>query len=233
MNYSHLFKSLKKEVALSCQYKLLETPFKTMAVIATIPFWIMYGIQICLEYVYLFIYNASASSSDYLEGWVKETKKGTQHLTEAVIYLVTMPVIFFFRVFLSIYSVAFYFMWFFTMCVAYIATLGGIRWQPFISTATYSDSIKVEATTNESAGNAIVIIGFVLFCLWFLLYIIGIVSSDIRTINASNIISDIYWLFMVIAVPLTFKHKIIGENANNSKEESESSKELEEEFPDF
>ena len=97
MNYSKLFKDFKNELFQTIQYKRLTTGYRIMAAIATFPFWAMYCLILCTKYVYLFMYNCLASSNDYLEIWVKETKQGVQHATEAVIYLVAMPFIFFIR----------------------------------------------------------------------------------------------------------------------------------------
>jgi hypothetical protein len=40
---------------------------------------------------------------------------------------------------LSFNAIAFYFQWFGIQIVAYILTLGGIKWQPFITEATFDE----------------------------------------------------------------------------------------------
>lgn len=235
MNYSALFKNFLKEVGAACQYKNLDAPFKAFAIVATIPFWIIFGVLVAVKYVNLFLFNCFASSCDYLEGWVNETKKGVYHATEAVIYFIAIPYIFFIRCLLSLFSVVFYLFWFLTMCFAYIATLGGIRWQPFIANAKY-DNITVKATTNKTAGNTIVLIGFVLFCLYIIFYIVTRFTYDYTLYRITNICDYLYSLFMVISVPIAFKHKAIEGGVayeEKAEEEQETTEEYEEEFPEF
>jgi hypothetical protein len=236
MNYSALFQNLKKEVNSACQYKHLDSPFKAFGVVATIPFWIVYFGLICLKGIYLFCYYCFASSSDYLESWLKDNKKEIHPATEAVLYFVTIPTIFFLRCMLSMFSVAFFILWFNFMCVGYIVTLGGIRWQPFISSAQF-DGITIEPITNKTAGAAVVLIGFVSLCLTFLLYLVGFAADEYDMIEIATYFVLIYTSFMVIAVPLTFKNKAVEINAKKESESisdsRESSDEFEEEFPEF
>ena len=256
MNYSQLLKNFGREVASKIQYKHIGSPFKVFAAIATIPFWIAYAFMFCAQYVYLFTYNAVASCVDYLEAWVKDTKKSVNQLTEAVIYLVTTPVIFGIRCFLSLFSIGFYFMWFFTMCYAYIATLGGIRWQPFISNAKFGPSIKSTPTTKKGAGAAISIIGFSLVVLAIFIAILGAMigasangSFNYNDVNAyqrylsliavstaltsfSGILFYGYFLFMIIAVPVGFKKVVTGADDEQAAPEAQTADSAEE-FPEF
>lgn len=256
MNYSMLLKNFGREVAGKIQYKHIGSPFKVFAAIATIPFWIAYAFMYCVEYVYLFLYNAVASSVDYLEAWVKDSKKSVNQLTEAVIYLVTTPAIFAIRCCLSLFSIGFYMMWFFSMCYAYIATLGGIRWQPFISSAKFNPSIKSVPTTKKGAGAAISIIGFSLVVLAIFIAIIGSMvagsatgSIDYDDIHAyerymsliavstalttfSGFLFYTYFLFMIIAVPVGFKKVVTGADDEQAAPEAQNTVSAEE-FPEF
>ena len=242
MNYSALFKDFKKELFASIQYKHLGSPFKAFGFVAAIPFWIVYFAVMCTQYVTLFFFNCLASCSDYLEAWVKETKKDVNPITEAVLYLVTMPFIFFTRCLLSIFSIYFYMLWFFLMCVSYIASLGGIRWQPFITTAKF-DNVKCTATTNKIAGNVISIIGFSLLCLCALLYLIFLMAESYDIYRVYMVFDAIYMLYMIIAIPITFKKAIAGVEASAAAKEetpvaaapavAAENKEDEDEFPEL
>ena len=236
MNYSALFRNLTKEVSSASQYKRLDSPFKAFAIIATIPFWISYGALICAVYCYIFAYNCVAQSSHYLEAWMRDIKKGVNPVTEAVIYLVCLPIIFLMRVCLSGFSVAFYILWFFTMCDAYIASLAGIRWQPFISSAVFDDGIKLTPTTNKMAGHTISLIGFILFSLYVALFILSFIVDDWQTqadlMQAYTICSGIYSVFMLISVPVTFRHSITG-SASAGEEPKRAAFNFDEEFPEF
>ena len=245
MNYSFLFKGFKKELAEMLQYNQLEKSYKILAFIATAPFWLLLFFAICAKYVYLFLFNCFASSCDYLECWVKETRKDVKHATEAVIYFISMPFIFFLRCILSVFSVFFYFLWFISMCLGYIASLGGLRWQPFITTASFKNE-KCKVTTSVSVANIVVLIGFVLFALYLLLVLLSSVTDNRELSEFANIMDIIYTFYMIIAVPVAFKKRVVSaegdmananENAECEEECNESAEEeteeFEEEFPEI
>ena len=223
MNYSTLFKSFKTELSKVIQYKRVGSPFNAFAIVATIPFWILWGVTVFAQSVLLFVFKCVASSNDYLESWVNDSKKDIKPLTEAVLYFVTMPFIFLNKIVLSLFSIAFYLVWFFSTCYAYIATLGGIRWQPFISDADYESDINIKATTNKIAGGVIVTIGFSFFCLWVLLYIIARIAGDYDILKVANVFDWIYTLYMVIAIPITFKKSVSNNGAAKLEETNENS----------
>lgn len=236
MNYTTLFTNLKTELKDFCQYKQLPILFRIFAVIATLPFWISFVLLIVAQYIYLFFLNGFAASSDYLEKWLTEIRKGVNtYTTEAVIYLTCLPTIFVLKCFLSIFSVIFYFGWFFTMCSGYIASLGGIKWQPFISNAKFDKNEKLTPTTNITAGKIIVLIGAILFVISFTLTIIfnnGSINEaiyeateDIDVLLTIHrlvlIVEAIYELFVIIAVSITFRKKITTCENNETNQISE------------
>ena len=213
MNYSLLFKNYKKELFSKLQYEKLDPTFRILAYIATIPFWAFEFLVIGFEYVYLFFFNCFASSADYLESWVKETRKEVKHATEAVIYFVSMPFIFFLRCILSFFSGAFFILWFISQCFGYIASLGGIRWQPFINSAVYDDT-ELKITTKKNVSGIVVAVGFVLFAFYALLLLISMIAGKPALSDFTGTIFLIYFAYMVIAVPVTFK------KAEGSKEQT-------------
>lgn len=256
MNYSLLFKNFKDEIFKPIQYKHLDQPFRAFAIVATLPFWLIYLYLLIVEYVCIFLFNCITATCDYLESWVKETKKDTSNITEAVLFLVAMPFIFFLRVIFSIFSSVFYLLWFLSMCVGYIASLGSIKWQPYINYASYEENQKTEVTTNKVAANVIIIIAFSLFCICALGYLLALIAMIVGNISlmsvsmrVANIVDYIFSLFMYISVPITFRKKIkclddgaqeaasdetgdVDTEENNGLSEA-SDDEFEEEFPDF
>ena len=84
-----------------------------------------------------FFFKMLAAPADYLDKWLKAEKEGVQHATQAVIYLVALPTVFGFQVLLSLNAFSFFFQWFFLQIQAYILTLGGTKWQPFITEAKF------------------------------------------------------------------------------------------------
>ena len=144
------------------------------------------------------------------------------------------------------------------MCITYISSLAGIKWQPVITSATYEDDNVIVAKTSKETAKVIITIIFALFCFLATLKIVSfiitkvIMSSSFNNISAYydalraistisgvvNVVDTIYTLFVIIAVPIGFKHAIIKDNApitNESqadKEETQAKSDIEE-FPEF
>lgn len=222
MNYFALLKGFCKEAFDLKQYKHLGPIFGTIAFIAVLPF-VITSISLMLTIVVLgFVYNALESSVRFLESWLEEQKKSVRHATEAVLYFICMPWIFFCMALLSSFAMIFYFLWFSLQVSAFIATLGGISWQPFITYASYSANKKWRVTTNSIASIITVIALFVFFIVYIILYSIGMSDYDEDLILVSMIIDFVYALGAYIAVPLIFKKVVISEDKETS-EESEGS----------
>ena len=195
MNYNAIAKSFLEEIKSGIQYKKLGKPFSVFAFIAMLPIIILSAVQFIGYYVLLFVYNGLASSVEYLERWLDAKKSDVRHATEAVLYFVAMPYIFFCQALLAFFAVVFYFNWFSLMVYTYLATLGGVRWQPFLTTAKFDGKAKSIATTNDIAGKIYSIISFVLFafvCLFFIImisggYVAGAISSFI-SLHISHIV---------------------------------------------
>ena len=151
MNYSALIKGLSKDILSFVAFKKLSVVARVLAVLLLLPFICATITGVVTLWVMLFFFKGYTAAVEYLEAWLKETKKDTKGATEAIIYLVCLPVIFLFRVMFSVFAISFFFNWFYTECVAYVGTLGGIKWQPFISDAEFDDK---EYTSNIDTASA-------------------------------------------------------------------------------
>lgn len=172
MNYSLLMRGLLDECLLFSHYKSLSRPAKVFMAIATAPVILLGAVLVAAYYCLLFLYQAFSMPADSLEAWVKNQKQEVKHATEAVIYLISMPFIFASRVMLAMLSVVFYFLWFELMVVAYIATLGGIRWQPFINCARFDEPCEKDPC-YVGVFNAFAIINFAIFVQTIVLFILA------------------------------------------------------------
>ena len=152
MDYSGLYKSLVKEVLSGKQYKKLSLPIRILAYIAVFPFTVLSVFMAAFFYVYNFSFNVVSSGVNYLEQWLKNTKKGVAPLTEAVIYFIALPLIFFNHVLLSFFAVNFFILWFFSQCTFYVASLGGIKWQPYVTQADFEDVDAYRVSTHPYAA---------------------------------------------------------------------------------
>ncbi|MBQ8381481.1 MAG: hypothetical protein IJY18_06265 [Clostridia bacterium] len=207
MNYLELIKGLRSEAMEKLQYKKLAMPYSIFAFIAVLPFVVSAFLTMVLYYVLAFLYNCFASAVTYLEGWLKENKKDVQHATEAVLYFVTVPFIFFCHVLLSVFAIFFYFTWFSAQCSFFIATLGGTRWQPFINTASYSaDNKKLYARANATASLVFSLVSFVLYAVITVLTVIGLFGGlDYDVMENLPVLHILYQIGLGIAVPIIFK----------------------------
>ncbi len=234
MDYEKSARNLLHEAGECRQYKKMAMPYRVFAFISVIPFWIPAALCTILYYITSFFHNVFSASADYLEGWLKRTKSDVRHLTEAVLYLIAVPTIFFMQVILSFFSFIFFIIWFLMQCNFYIATLGGIKWQPYISKASYGTE-ELTVTTNPTAAKVFSIINLVLFCAVVLTYILKITDVFAED-TIYRLIYDVHFLFSAIAVPLIFTKKPVTENGTTASEGAENAqadtKEAEEATPE-
>jgi hypothetical protein len=224
MNYSLLLKQKRAELFSAFQYKELNGPLRVLAVIATLGFWIGAAGTLVVSYIFLFGYQCVASSSNYLECWVKDNRRGINPITEAVLYLVTMPFIFLLRCILSLFSIVFFFFWFMLNCYGYIASLGSIEWQPFISDVDLESRTYFKSAGSQTGRSVVVIIGFSMLCLAFFFgFISGLLTGGEGNYEISQAVYNmgiffnvIQVLFMIIAVPVAFRKVAVGVNTTSS-----------------
>ena len=209
MNYSKLFRGLLNEVKNKLQYKRLPETTNILVFIGVFPFVIMSALAFAFYAVLSFFYNALASAVIYLEKWVEDKKKDVKHATEAVLYFVTMPWIFFCNVLLSIGAVFFYFLWFFAQCVLYIATLGGIKWQPYITHAEYDEDVEWDKSPLPNYSATVGLCSFGLLAFYVLTRIIFYITHNSVLVEMSSYVSLVYTLFTVIAIPIAFKKSVV------------------------
>ena len=231
MDYLAKIKGLCNEICQKVHYKEMSKGRRILAYIGMFPFFMLNALLIVNYYVLVFFFNCSSSAADFLLSWVKETKKDLKHATEAVLYFVTMPTIFLMQVFLSLFAPVFYILWFVLMLSSYVSTLGGIRFQPFIATATFEDDgmvLRSLTPKNTSAGFAAMI--FTLLCAVIVLCISVVVTKFI-VYNGNNISYDtlssigtiigirnvFVWFYVLVAivVPLIIfkKEKVLEEES--------------------
>lgn len=212
MNYNALIKNLREEIKIGHQYRTLDYPFKALAFISMLPF-IAVTISIFISfYCLLFVYNALLSGVKYLETWLDDTKKDVNPATQAILYFCTIPTIFAMRVLLSTFSLLFYFLWFSVMCSAYVSSLGGVRWQPYISDATFG-GVSFTPNTNGVAAKTFSVISFVLFAICVLIFLIFLGTDSAKeardVATAFVVVAGLDAAFVNISVPIIFRKRIV------------------------
>lgn len=235
MNYSKLISGLTKEAFSGKQYKELPTLFKIFAFIGVFPFTVASALLFIYLHVYTFVFNMVSSGVNYLEIWLNETKKDVKHATEAVIHLIALPFIFFMHIVLSFLAIVFFALWFLLQCFLYIATLGGIRWQPYINHANFDESIDdYRVTTPLIAREITACITFGTFAFAVILIILNVILNAIPFIPyfwyyisqyVIPVANAIYEITAIILIPAIFRKATKSNNFTNVKSESDEDKE--------
>ena len=219
MDYPSLFKQFAAEAFNFKRYRAMPLLFAILCAVGLIPFFI-WGFALWIgAQVQIFFYNLLSSSTEYLEGWLKETKKGTGMAAEAVIYLVALPFIFLCRIAFSFFSIVFYLMWFFMQCAFFLITLGQTRWQPYLNKATF-DGEKKSSDINFNLGVKIYAIGVAaLFVLTGVFAAIGGENADIMQITP--IVAAVYVVFAAVGANHAFKFRSESEDEDDEEDEDE------------
>lgn len=211
MNYQQLIRNLLDEAKQGIRYKQWGQPQKAFAIIAMIPFYASVIFCMVGYYVLLFLYNAFLAPVNYLEAWLEEKGSKVHPATQAVTYLVAMPVIFFLRVMVSFCSFWFFFQWFSLMTVLYIATYGGIRWQPFINTATFDKEYTWTLRPSKEGSGVFAIILFSLFAAMVFMYMIFAVAEEYDLLTIASVFQAAYYIDAAILVPCIFKKQEVSD----------------------
>ena len=137
MDYYALLKGLSREAKTNSKLKEQNIVVRIIITIIFIPLFVAFFFGKLGFWFTNFFFKMLAAPADYLDKWLKAEKEGVQHATQAVIYFVALPTVFSFHVLLSLNAFSFFFQWFGLQIQAYILTLGGTKWQPFITEAQF------------------------------------------------------------------------------------------------
>ena len=214
MNYSKLLHGLIAEMKTGVQYKRIPQPFKAFMIIGMIPMIIAFVAQAIAYHVQVFFFKALSAPAEYLHRWLRNQKDEVEHATQAVMYFVCLPYIFFLQSLLAMASLGFFFSWFGLQVTAYLLTLGGTRFQAYISDATFDEveEGKCVCTPNDQIAIifACVVLGAV--ALNFLLgFVIDVTESweVFKTVTRiRSLLNLVYWGAVLVVNPILFRvHK--------------------------
>ena len=215
MNYSKLLHGLIAEMKTGVQYKRIPQPFKAFVIIGMIPMILAFIGQSIAYRVQVFFFKALSAPAEYLHRWLRGQKDEVEHATQAVMYFVCLPYIFFLQTLLALASLGFFFSWFGLQVTGYLLTLGGIRFQAYVSDATYDEVKEGEYVCTPNDQIAIifscVLVGSI--ALNVLLGIVIDISDSYRVWSAvsgmRSLLNLIYWVAVVIVNPILFRvHKV-------------------------
>ncbi len=220
MDYSKLINQLTAEMKKGIQYKRLPLLFRIFAIIAVAPIIVTFILSKLLYWVTLFLYKMISSPAEYLHQWLKDQKDEVQHATQAVMYWICLPFIFSLQILLSLNAISFYIQWFFIMIQAYLLTLGGIKWQPFITEATFEEDAEYDLQPKPLFANIFSCAAFGSLAFYVIFAIIT--SSLLTAVNngtcnfevfkafsdITTVFSKIYAILIFIVNPILFKKTI-------------------------
>ena len=200
MDYGYLIKALKDEAKQNIQFSRMNKGPRILARLITLPWLVAVMGAVLSYYVTLFFYKACLTPVQHLHNIMRKEGEVVKHGTQVVIYWIAFPIIFDLYILLSLATVAFYFQWFQVMVCMYFATLGGVKWQPFITDATFEERAWVLKPSDKAANRWSIIcllapIGLgVLFGIGFGISAVGAGIEDIGVI-----ITILGGLVMVVA----------------------------------
>ena len=232
MNYYKLLKNFFNEAVSFKTYKKLGMPLGILAAVALLPFILLTGAYMITMASLLFAYGSLESSVKFLEIWLDEKRKNVKHATEAVLYAVCMPTIFFFTFLLSMFASVFYILWFVLQVIAYIATLGATKWQPLISYASYDDEGDFSMKYDYNAAFGVIVGLLMLFVGWLVVFIIAMSEGDEELFIAFSAIYGTYTLCAYVGVPIVFRKSKGTEEAIPVKANKAPAVEVKENFSD-
>lgn len=140
MNYAKLLKQLTTEMKTkNARWSKMKKGLKIFLIIVFIPFIVSFILSKIVFWLTMFFYQLLGAPAGHLHHWLHAEKDVVQPAAQAVLYLICMPVVFGLQVVLSLASFLFYVEWFVLQIIAFIVTLGGSKFQPFINEATFDE----------------------------------------------------------------------------------------------
>ena len=220
MNYTQMLKKLLKESLRLEQYKRLSIICRAMITICMLPIIIADIVLIGQFFVIDFLLKGLSTPFQLLHLFVENERKEVRHATEAVIYAITLPFLFVYNICLAMQSFYFYLSWFCIMCLTYLWTLGGIKWQPFIMDVTFeSEPDEYVYKPSLKTASAIITVTFSLLVCYLVCAILAIQCFDVFTntnyesflniykffFTISNLVLSVYSIMLLIVTPIVFR----------------------------
>ena len=139
MNYLSKLKDLMK-------IKRDQAPKNFFLIFSFLPFYLLLYVFVAMYHISHFFYKLLTSPIDYLEAWKTHQAENKKHATEAVIYYLTIPVLFCLQILSSLSTVGFMLLWVPINALVFLVTLGRVKWQAFLIEAkTDRESLVCEA----------------------------------------------------------------------------------------
>ncbi len=132
MNLFDIYKDFIKEVFLLRSYKRMSKVQAVLAAIVVLPFILPFALLMLIYGGILIFHKFLDSPTEYVYAFVKKEGTEVKHATQAVIYFVAFPLIFFLKVLTGILVFFLLVVHFTASIIGYFATLGGVTFSPFL-----------------------------------------------------------------------------------------------------
>ena len=212
MNYHAAIRGLIAEARQSIRFKGLSKGKRIALTIALIPLIVSAFFSVVSYYAVLFLYKGLTAPVDFLHKIVKDEAKDVKHATQFAIYWLTFPIVFFFYLLQSLAAIFFYFQWFGLMVAMYLVTLGGVRFQPFLSEVEYNgEKVNWKLTPGEKGTFTFAIITLAAYAC----VIVGALAAFGAEIEEALILCGLggatAGVMLVIVNPLLFKKTVASD----------------------
>lgn len=216
MHFFERSKRLGQEFLKFKKYKHMHPAIAVFVGLFLFPFAVSFFASLGILFLLSILFTIVEGPLNYLHKVVKDEGKEMNKATEVVIYFFSWPLLFFFYVLYALLTLLIFIAYFNTVCVGYIASLGGYRFH----ITPNEENIEQEETDKDFKIQGLVFI-LVVGLLLLVEIVIGIVKySDlysryqegmffIEFLPVLETITSIYTLFCVIYVPIAFRFKKI------------------------
>ncbi len=150
-----IYKALLSDSFTLKNYKRMSKFAAVICAILLLPFIALYACVMALYGLALISKKIIDSPTDYLMSFVKDEGRDVKHATQAVIYLIGFPLIFALKALTCALIFVIFVTHFAASLIGYIATLGGMKFSPFLLDEA---DRKSEAATAGKYGKAGVIV---------------------------------------------------------------------------
>ena len=174
MEYFERTLRLAKEFLLFKKYKQLHPVLAVLVGILMIPWAVMFGVALAWTFVISLFFTFVEVPVKFLHRLVREETKESHVAFKIVLYYLSWPIIFLLYVFYAFMIVEIYVIYFFTMCLGFIASLGGYRFH----VTPLQEDISIE-THGKHNVMAIIHVAFALLWIFvgLILVIVGAVFA--------------------------------------------------------
>ncbi len=196
MNFTKTYTDMLKETFFWKGFAGLNLALRVLCVIALLPFMLWYAIGMLVYGIGLLLFKLGDVPYEYLHATIKAERQEVRHATEAIIYFVAFPTLFFLKVLMSFLIVMLVVIHFCTSIIGYVATFGGLTLSPYI----FTEVDRSDKTPNPHKTPAVIV--FVTLALTFLMImlVLFLIGNAIATFTTweewYSHYEDVYWSLM-------------------------------------